>query len=151
MLSAMGENLTGVRVRAEGVGISGKTSITCLILIYDSVRKSRSGELALLAFASGQLAYSLSLLVTYILYFRNISLWPEHFTVDPSALRLSLTMTAQSVFKHVLTEGDKFMISWLSPLQDQGGYAIAVNYGEDKVMAVIHLLTHTRNHLQVLS
>jgi hypothetical protein len=39
-------------------------------------------------------------------------------------------MTAQSLFKHLLTEGDKFILSWVSPLEDQGGYAIAVNYGE---------------------
>lgn len=31
--------------------------------------------------------------------------------------------------KHVLTEGDKLVLSAFSPLQDQGGYAIAVNYG----------------------
>lgn len=39
-------------------------------------------------------------------------------------------MTAQSLLKHLLTEGDKFILSWVSPLEDQGGYAIAVNYGE---------------------
>jgi hypothetical protein len=38
-------------------------------------------------------------------------------------------MTAQSVVKHFLTEGDKLLISRLSPLADQGGYAIASNYG----------------------
>ena len=39
-------------------------------------------------------------------------------------------MTAQSVVKHFLTEGDKFLISYLSPLADQGGYALASNYGK---------------------
>ena len=38
-------------------------------------------------------------------------------------------MTGQSVVKHFLTEGDKFLVSQLSPLEDQGGYAIASNYG----------------------
>lgn len=38
-------------------------------------------------------------------------------------------MTWQSVIKHVLTEGDKLILSSFSPLQDQGGYALAVNYG----------------------
>lgn len=38
-------------------------------------------------------------------------------------------MTLQSLVKHFLTEGDKMVLSWFSPLQDQGGYAIAVNYG----------------------
>jgi len=49
---------------------------------------------------------------------------------DPELLRLALTMTSQSVVKFLLTEGDKVIISWFSPLQDQGGYAIAVNYGQ---------------------
>ena len=38
-------------------------------------------------------------------------------------------MTGQSVVKHFLTEGDKFLVSRLSPLADQGGYAVASNYG----------------------
>ena len=38
-------------------------------------------------------------------------------------------MTGQSVIKHFLTEGDKFLVSRLSPLEDQGGYAVASNYG----------------------
>ena len=40
-----------------------------------------------------------------------------------------MAMTRQSVVKHFLTEGDKFLVSRLSPLEDQGGYAIASNYG----------------------
>ena len=48
---------------------------------------------------------------------------------DPSLLHLSGAMTAQSVVKHFLTEGDKFIVSRLSPLADQGGYAVASNYG----------------------
>jgi Rft protein len=39
-------------------------------------------------------------------------------------------MTYQSILKHILTEGDKLILSWLSPLEDQGGYAVAVNYGQ---------------------
>ena len=38
-------------------------------------------------------------------------------------------MTGQSVVKRFLTEGDKFLVSRLSPSEDQGGYAIASNYG----------------------
>lgn len=48
---------------------------------------------------------------------------------DPALLHLSGVMTLQSVVKHLLTEGDKFIVSRLSPLADQGGYAIASNYG----------------------
>jgi hypothetical protein len=48
---------------------------------------------------------------------------------DPHLLRLSGAMTAQSFVKHLLTEGDKMIISQVSPLKDQGGYAVASNYG----------------------
>jgi oligosaccharide translocation protein RFT1 len=48
---------------------------------------------------------------------------------DGELLQLSGAMTAQSVVKHFLTEGDKLLVSRLSPLADQGGYAIASNYG----------------------
>jgi oligosaccharide translocation protein RFT1 len=52
-------------------------------------------------------------------------------------------MTTQSVVKLLLTEGDKLIVSWFSPLQDQGGYAIAVNYGQQlfSLLLPIVLLT----------
>jgi oligosaccharide translocation protein RFT1 len=39
-------------------------------------------------------------------------------------------MTLQSLVKHLLTEGDKLAVSRTSKLADQGGYAVASNYGE---------------------
>lgn len=72
----MCEVLTGVRVRAEGVGIMGKTLATCLVLWCDSMYGTRSGEYALLAFATGQLSYGILVFTTYAIYFRGISLWP---------------------------------------------------------------------------
>lgn len=38
-------------------------------------------------------------------------------------------MTVQSLVKHLLTEGDKLAVSRTSKLADQGGYAVASNYG----------------------
>lgn len=125
----MGDLLTTVRVKAEGMGMTVKTTTTFLILWYDLKRGPRSGELSLLAFACGQLANGVVVFVTYLVYFREVQWWPKRIAFDPQILRLSLTMTLQSIFKHVLTEGDKFILSRLSPLQDQGGYAIAANYG----------------------
>jgi hypothetical protein len=59
------------------------------------------------------------------LYPSTVSLW-----FDRGLLRLSLSMTMQSLVKHFLTEGDKFVITQISPLADQGGYAVASNYGK---------------------
>lgn len=56
-----------------------------------------------------------------------LSIKSQYF--DGALLHLSVEMTGQSVIKHFLTEGDKFLVSRLSPLADQGGYAVASNYG----------------------
>ncbi|KAJ3877805.1 Rft protein-domain-containing protein [Lentinula edodes] len=124
-----------LRVRAEGVAITAKTLATFLVLVYDASRGDEGGDLALLAFAFGQLWYGSSVFFIYLREFGRGGLITRmeknssgiYFNHD--VLALSMTMTSQSLVKHLLTEGDKFILSWFSPLQDQGGYALAVNYG----------------------
>ncbi|KAJ7349075.1 Rft protein-domain-containing protein [Mycena albidolilacea] len=126
---AMAEMKTHIRVRAEGMAIASKTLVTYLVLLYDSKAKL-NGDLALLAFALGQLSYSLLLLAVYLSHYGFTALFPgSKGAVEDGISRLSLTMTFQSVIKHFLTEGDKLVLGWFSPLRDQGGYALAVNYG----------------------
>ncbi|KAJ6546967.1 Rft protein-domain-containing protein [Mycena capillaripes] len=126
---AMSEMKTHIRVRGEGMGVVSKTLVTFLVLFYDS-KADMDGALALLAFALGQLSYSLCLHVVYLSHYSFSALFPANQgALDDGIRRLSLTMTLQSVIKHFLTEGDKFVLGWFSPLRDQGGYAIASNYG----------------------
>lgn len=98
--SAMGEVRTDVRVRAEGLGIIVKTITTYLILLYDS-NSRHSGELALMAFALGQLAYSAAVFWVYKSQFPESSLWPTSLAKQqqtsksaphPSSFSLLLTM-----------------------------------------------------------
>ncbi len=49
--------------------------------------------------------------------------------VDPQELRLAGALTAQSLFKHLLTQGDKIVLSLGSSHYSQGLYALAQNYG----------------------
>ncbi|KDQ54484.1 hypothetical protein JAAARDRAFT_135495 [Jaapia argillacea MUCL 33604] len=138
---AMAELRTSVRVRAEGLGVVGKAVTSFSILFYDARQPDTSGSWTLLAYAMGQVAYATLVLAVYLAQYGVRGLWvsssmsevrgtPERLnTFDPELLRLSLTMTSQSVVKHFLTEGDKVMVSRISPLEDQGGYAVAVNYG----------------------
>jgi oligosaccharide translocation protein RFT1 len=44
-------------------------------------------------------------------------------------LHLASSMTAQSLVKHILTQGDTFLVSILSTTKVQGLYALANNYG----------------------
>ncbi|TFY64605.1 hypothetical protein EVG20_g5887 [Dentipellis fragilis] len=124
-----------LRVRAEATAVFCKTFVTFVILA------ACPAKYALTAFAVGQLAYGQATLYTFATAYRgdlhygfkdvamNVHGNTTNVLFDPELLRLSGAMTLQSVVKHFLTEGDKFLVSRLSPLADQGGYAIASNYG----------------------
>ncbi|KAG0264835.1 Oligosaccharide translocation protein rft1 [Mortierella polycephala] len=53
----------------------------------------------------------------------------ESFFFDMELLKLSKTLTAQSLLKHILTEGDKMLMTGFTTKTDQGVYAFVVNYG----------------------
>lgn len=140
-----------VRVRAEGTAVVLKTVTTFLVLVR------APEDWALIAFALGQTAYGLTMLLSFTAACRdNLDFRPKRVSVtkgdryvlqvqiyqrtdtvhstdalffEPVLFRLSVAMTGQSIVKHFLTEGDKFLVSRLSPLADQGGYAVAANYG----------------------
>ncbi|KAF5326076.1 hypothetical protein D9611_000906 [Ephemerocybe angulata] len=142
---AMVELKTDVRVRAEGLGITAKSCATLGVLFLDARRGK--DEWALVAFALGQLVYALTVWASYARVFgvpwmkRPRAKTSGYF--DKALLHLSATMTGQSVIKHVLTEGDKMMLTFFSPLQDQGGYAIAANYGSLLARIVFQPLEET--------
>ncbi|KAG9217939.1 hypothetical protein CCMSSC00406_0008580 [Pleurotus cornucopiae] len=138
---------TDIRVRAEGLGVTLK-SVTTFLILYFSHRShlaSDTHEYALLAYAFGQLAYSSTLALSYMAAFKKerslmrwsklessvaktTSLMPTYFI--PHMLNLVLTINAQALLKHILTESDKLVLSYFSlSLAAQGGYAIAANYG----------------------
>jgi hypothetical protein len=48
---------------------------------------------------------------------------------DPQLLALAMANTIQSVVKHLLTEADRIAVGRICPLDEQGGYAVAMNYG----------------------
>ncbi|RYP02573.1 hypothetical protein DL764_005747 [Monosporascus ibericus] len=105
-------------------------------------------DLGVLPFACGQLAYGLGLLTAYAWYGLGLA-WSEGFSLLPRrttpkrddndkyvmgyfykpTLRLASSLTTQSLVKHVLTQGDTFLVSVLSDPRSQGVYALANNYG----------------------
>ena len=128
----------GIRVKSEGWGVAARafTTFTALAVLSQFPTLRDRWELA--AFAFGQLAYAGAVFAVY----RATPEWTtwtiqpatakeeqELQTFDRDVLRLSGDMTAQSLVKHFLTEGDKFLLSVFAPLKEQGGYALASNYG----------------------
>lgn len=143
---AQREGRVQLRVRAEGAAILLKCITTLL-----GVRLCGDSR-ALLAFACGQAAYGLTTLTVYLFAYarsagmgglvgllhpkrvpaapaRHSTLPARRYLFDPSTARLAGVMAAQSVLKHLLTEGDKLAAGRLGSLADQGGYALASNYG----------------------
>lgn len=117
----------------------------------------QSVDLGVLPFALGQLAYGVGLLVVYMWYGSGLansegfSLFPRPIDEDTASsrakrrsptkesyvfgyffaptLQLATSLMSQSLVKHVLTQGDTFLVSILSDPRSQGVYALANNYG----------------------
>ncbi|RBQ97188.1 hypothetical protein VDGD_06715 [Verticillium dahliae] len=139
----------GTRASAESIA----TFLRCIVTFAAALSASRSGlQLGVLPFALGQLAYGVALLLVYLgagvrlastaETGNSFSLLPRTLTTEDGSgadyvwsyfyrptLRLASSMMAQSLVKHVLTQGDTFLVSILSTPQAQGVYALANNYG----------------------
>ncbi|KAI5891621.1 Rft-1-domain-containing protein [Schizophyllum commune H4-8] len=140
---------TQVRVRAEGLAIACKTLATMAVLLYGE-HVTGDGQLALLAFAAGQLTYASTLVGVYAAHYSitwlsdcTPSQLRQSSTATTSQTRLALAMTGQSLVKHVLTECDKLILAWVAPLTDQGGYAVAVNYGSLLARVILQPIEET--------
>lgn len=135
----------GARASAEAVATFAK----CLVTLASAVWASRNGlELGVLPFALGQTAFSLGLIGVYAYHgtalsaAEGFSLFPKRLGASGSTgsdyvlsyfyrptVNLASSMMVQSFVKHLLTQGDTFLVSILSTSQAQGVYALANNYG----------------------
>ncbi|TGJ84766.1 hypothetical protein E0Z10_g4003 [Xylaria hypoxylon] len=144
----------GPRAAAESIA----TFLRCLITFgAANWGWKHSLDLGVLPFALGQLAYGVGLLAVYLWYgfglatSEGFSLFPRHVGQDTASgitgkpllknesyvlgyfftptLQLAYSLMAQSLVKHVLTQGDTFLVSILSDPRSQGVYALANNYG----------------------
>lgn len=136
------EMLYGIRALAETLATFTRCLLTCGTAVWASRTNTPLGALP---FAIGQLGYALVLNIVYLarlprsgsgasfsLLIRPIvpssaSLLWHRFSL--TRLNLAFNIYAQSVFKHILTTGDSFLIAAFTSLQSQGAYALASNYG----------------------
>nr|UWK20102.1 oligosaccharidyl_lipid flippase [Trichoderma rubi] len=133
----------GTRAAAESIA----TFLRCVVVFGSAVWASqKSLDIGVLPFALGQLSYGTSLLLVYLVsgyrlaFTTGFSLLPKRLTSRKDVVfllsyfykptvSLAGSMMAQSVVKHLLTQGDTFLISFFSNPQVQGVYALANNYG----------------------
>ncbi|KAI0867909.1 oligosaccharide translocation protein RFT1, variant [Hypoxylon argillaceum] len=144
----------GPRAAAESIA----TFLRCLVTLgAANWGWKQSLDLGVLPFALGQLAYGIGLLAVYVWYGYGLSK-SEGFSLLPRrvgqgtasttaerrptaeegyalgyfftpTLQLASSLMSQSLVKHVLTQGDTFLVSILSDPRSQGVYALANNYG----------------------
>jgi oligosaccharide translocation protein RFT1 len=143
----------GPRAAAESVA----TFLRCLSTFGTVNWAWRTGrDLGVLPFALGQLGYGIGLLAVYLWYGKGLassegfslglrriaakgksadreqSTVSEDYTLGyfyTPTLYLASSLTAQSFVKHILTQGDTFLVSIFSSPKSQGVYAVANNYG----------------------
>ncbi|KAK1248913.1 hypothetical protein MKX08_007133 [Trichoderma sp. CBMAI-0020] len=133
----------GTRATAESIA----TFLRCTVVFGSAVWASRNGlDIGVLPFALGQLSYGISLLAVYLVSGYRLalktgfSLLPKQLASNQNVVfllsyfykptvNLAGSMMAQSVVKHLLTQGDTFLISLFSNPEAQGVYALANNYG----------------------
>lgn len=131
----------GTRAAAESIA----TFLRCIVVFGSAVWASKHNDIGVLPFALGQITYGVSLLLVYLVSGYRLAssigfsllpktiaskenrFWASMF--DRSSIGLAGSMMAQSVVKHLLTQGDTFLISFLASASVQGAYALANNYG----------------------
>ncbi|KAH8589452.1 Rft protein-domain-containing protein [Bisporella sp. PMI_857] len=133
----------GIRARAEGIATVLRCITTCGFAV---VAKRKGWEVGVLPFAAGQMGYAVILVLVYLWNVWDISSIGGFFLVPTaiyskekgayllgyfpwSLLSLGGSLFAQSIIKHILTQGDTLLISWLATPRSQGIYALANNYG----------------------
>ncbi|KAK7207184.1 oligosaccharide translocation protein RFT1 [Myxozyma melibiosi] len=129
-----------LRAICESGAVAARCAVTFLLTV------SAREDTGVLAFALGQLAYAVVLSGLYVLLGWETTrgkenaifprrIWKEEisqspwFYFDRSTMHLASTMWLQTVFKHYLTEGDKFLSSLYITISEQGVYALTANYG----------------------
>ncbi|KAI4267042.1 MAG: hypothetical protein L6R38_008433 [Xanthoria sp. 2 TBL-2021] len=139
---AQQQMLYGVRASAETLATLTRCLVTCGTVIWASNVNVAPGALP---FAVGQMGYAIVLNLVYLSRL-DVSNTEKAYSllikpIVPSStallydrfslprLNLAFTIYAQSIFKHLLTTGDSFLIAAFTSLESQGAYTLAANYG----------------------
>lgn len=125
-----------LRARVESLAAVLRCCVTFLLILF--------GQAPSLAFALGQLAYSIGIYASYLvsslktyhyaafkLYYKKVwdSVGNSKLSFDPTIAGVATGMYLQSIFKYFLTESDRILVSFMLTLDKQGEYAVASNYG----------------------
>jgi hypothetical protein len=143
-----------VRTLAEGFAVVMRCAVTYVTTAQLSQR-GRLDEFGAVPFGVGQLAYAIVLAGVYLFVIsKRVNLLPRHIVEKGNryffhrpTLWLAFSVTGQSLFKHLLTEGDKFVLTVLTTPYTQGIYAVVSNYGISNQYPTNDRLSNSTNPL----
>jgi oligosaccharide translocation protein RFT1 len=112
-----------VKASAEGLATVGKTVTIVVALRYLQT------DWPVTAFGIAQMMYAIVYIV--FLYTKTWSqlIGPKWNSFDRKTCYMTIVFTTQGFFKHLLTEGDRIVLTTLSGSYDQGVYAMGSAYG----------------------
>ncbi|KAG5439038.1 hypothetical protein PCANB_002370 [Pneumocystis canis] len=131
-----------IRVISETLALFLKCCITFSLTYWINMNWNIE-DYGVLPFALGQLGYSIVLFISYFTLLSSnlqnkLCFFPKkiysssdkrlYFFHRPTLI-LAITVTVQSLFKHILTEGDRLLVAWFMTDLEQGIYALVINYG----------------------
>lgn len=130
------------RSKVESMAVLAKCATTFAGVIACKKLASENAQLAqdfdsyaVLSFALGQLAYAAVTLVGFWVsslkfpVFKSIPNKGKPTYFDSTLFLLWKLLSFQMVFKHILTEGDHLLISYIFTASQQGVYSVIANYG----------------------
>ncbi|VEU21340.1 DEKNAAC102630 [Brettanomyces naardenensis] len=105
--------------------------ITTVFLSKRNAEESFSDSNYVYGFVVGQFSYAATLVLAYMLNYGCICLPTSvgGIWLESGGLSYFKSVFLQQVFKHFLTEGDKFLVNSLLDIQIQGYYSVISNYG----------------------
>ena len=136
----------GVRASAETTATVARCVFTFVVVVYADANDQDAG---VMPFAYGQMAYAVTLLLVYLwrvgpmLEASKVKWFPKRVAVSTknskdeylfglvsrTLLWLAFTLSAQTIVKQLLGEGDHVVMAMFASLEDQGTYDLAHNYG----------------------
>jgi oligosaccharide translocation protein RFT1 len=127
---------------------SAAITVRCFLTFLFVMLSRKTWGPSIIAFALGQLAYSTVSAGLYTINGLKTSRHQQYKVIYPQAIWteeshgqqkkiyfnqdtmiLATGIWIQTFFKHLLTEGDKLLVSFVLPITDQGVYALVANYG----------------------
>ncbi|KAJ2745552.1 Oligosaccharide translocation protein rft1 [Coemansia sp. BCRC 34301] len=137
-----------LQAKCEGIAVAGRCTVVVLALLVG--RSFSAGidanPLKLVAFAAGQMAYAVLILLSYMQSMScelEYSVWacylPRQIALDserrhmsyigPVVKSLAVTFVGQSLLKHLLTQGDNMVMARFATAAEMGAFAFVTNYG----------------------